>query len=61
MSEKSKKSAGDGTSQNNADQKLPYKEPTMTAVSLFADQVLGGGCLKIAASPCDITPPLVIS
>ncbi|MCI5125091.1 MAG: hypothetical protein D3925_11590 [Candidatus Electrothrix sp. AR5] len=38
------------TAQSNTEQKLPYEKPKMTAVSLFADEVLSG-CAKTSPAP----------
>lgn len=61
MKEKIKKTNCPKTEQDKLGPKLPYQTPTITPVSLFADQVLGGGCNKLPGGPCELTPPLIIS
>ncbi|MCI5138593.1 MAG: hypothetical protein D3922_09320 [Candidatus Electrothrix sp. AR1] len=59
MSEQSRADMIKKTGQSDTEQKLPYKKPTMTPVSLFADEVLLGcgkhqvtqpGCQSAGAS-----------
>lgn len=42
--------------QGKAEQKRPYEKPSMTAVRLFADEVLGGGCIKNVPLPTVCNP-----
>jgi hypothetical protein len=50
MGEQSRADMVKKTGQRNTERKLPYEKPKMTAVSLFADEVLLG---------CNKTPPLL--
>lgn len=54
MKEKKERSQVDGTGKEKVGKKIPYEKPMVTAISLFADQVLNscGKYVNDVVSPC---------
>jgi hypothetical protein len=60
MSENNTLNDHSDTNRNNAGKKLSYEKPKLTAVSLFADQVLGT-CGKVPPTQGPCTAPALLS